>query len=49
MVIWIGLTPSRITMDVVKDYDTEGEDCYTLEVDLEYPETYCIINIMITH
>ena len=30
--------PSHITMDFMKGYDIEGEDCYTLEVDLEYPK-----------
>ena len=25
-------------MDFIKDYDYEGEDCYILEVDLEYQE-----------
>ena len=29
--------PSHITMDFIKDYDDEGEDCYILDVDLEYP------------
>ena len=29
--------PSNITMDFIKDYDDEGEDCYILDVDLEYP------------
>ena len=29
--------PSNITMDFIKDYDVESEDCYSLEVDLEYP------------
>jgi len=29
--------PSHITMDFIKDYDVESEDCYILEVDLEYP------------
>ena len=28
---------SHITMDFNKGYDNEGEDCYSLEVDLEYP------------
>ena len=32
---WIN--PSHTTLDFTKGYDNEGEDCYTLEVDLEYP------------
>ena len=31
-------TPSHLTMDFIKGYDNEDEDCYILEVDLEYPE-----------
>ena len=30
--------PSHITVDFIKGYDDEGEDCYSLEVDLEYPK-----------
>jgi len=30
-------TPSHITMDFIKGYDNEGEDCYILEVGFEYP------------
>ena len=29
--------PSHITIDFIQGYDNEGEDCYILEVDLEYP------------
>jgi len=28
--------PSHLTIDFIKYYDNEGEDCCTLEVDLEY-------------
>ena len=30
--------PSHITNDFVKGYNNDGEDCYILEVDLEYPK-----------
>ena len=36
MVILNGLI-HHITIDFSKGYDDEGEDCYILEVDLEYP------------
>ena len=29
--------PPHITMDSTKGYDNEGEVCYILEIDLEYP------------
>ena len=30
--------PAHITNDFMKDYNNDGEDCYILEVDLEYPK-----------
>ena len=30
--------PSHFTIDFIKGHDDEGEDCYTLEIDLEYPK-----------
>ena len=30
--------PSHTTIDFIKGYDDEGEGCYILEVDLEYPK-----------
>ena len=32
------LNPSHRTIDFMKDYSDEGEDCYILEADFEYPE-----------
>ena len=28
---------SHVTIDVIKEYDAEGEECYIVYVDLEYP------------
>ena len=32
--------PSHITNDFIEDYNNDGEDCYILEVDLEYPKQH---------